>query len=363
MEERIGALDIAKGFAIMLIVFSHCAYSNSYLNIFARGFQLPMFFVISGIIYGVTGRKVTVGNKIAKFIALYIVIELLMMVGTNRLFERDAIIDFVSFKGNSPVWYLVCFLLVLLLFSVIEKACPTRDLAIMLYVLIGMLGLFLPYRQPVALYRSCIGLIFFVAGYFLHDIFLKRRSWVLISLEFVMFLMFTWKNGYVDLWNMVVSNQLLYFFNAFLGMHICIQVSYALESSIKLEKLKKLIATCGQHSLFILCTHWVIIGIAYAVESVMFGETYFDIASRIICEVHGTARTIFVLVLDYAVLRGYMAFPKKKNESTMASIQVECLAQGETEVIGSVVVDIDDNEADASSVGEKCKDEGICLGN
>lgn len=310
MKERIDGLDTAKGFAIMLIAFSHCAYMDSYLKILAGGFNLPLFFAVSGMIYGITGRKIIIKNKIVKFIALYFLIDILLLVGTNRLFDKEAIMNLLTFKGNSPVWYLPCFLLVLVVFSTVEKFCANRDWTIMIYVLIAMLGLYFPCKQPEAIFRSFIGLIFFAVGYYLHKVFLKRRTWGLIILEFIMYIGFTWKNGRVDLWNMAVSNQLLYLFNAFIGLHICIQISYALESSMKFKRIKMLINTFGKHSLFILCTHWIFIGIAYIVETLIFGFSEFVNAPRIIREVHGIGRTIFVLVFNYLILICIIKFKK-----------------------------------------------------
>lgn len=232
----------------------------------------------------------------------------MITVPLGRLSDREVLTNFLTFKGNSPTWYLPCFLLVLALFSVIEQVCSKRDLAIMLIVLCGMLALFLPHNGFVSFSRIGVGLIFFVAGYYLYPVFLAPRSWTLIALESIMYLIFTWINGYVDLWNMALSNQLLYFCNALIGMHVCLQVSLIMEASVRLNWLKTVISTFGQHSLFILCTHWIFIGIVMAAEQIILGDNHFTHARRITREVIGVERTIVVLILNYMLLICFLAF-------------------------------------------------------
>lgn len=79
---------------------------------------------------------------------------------------------------------------------------------------------------------------------------------------------------------------------------------------MKFKRIKMLINTFGKHSLFILCTHWIFIGIAYIVETLIFGFSEFVNAPRIIREVHGIGRTIFVLVFNYLILICIIKFKK-----------------------------------------------------
>lgn len=314
MKKRIGKLDIAKGFALILIIFFHCANSDSYLKILAGGFHLPLFFVVSGMIYGISGRKVTFRNKALKFVALYVIVELLMLIAIGRLFDRKAIVNFVTTKGNSPVWYLPCYIVVLILFVIIEHWCAERDLSILIYMLIGMIAVFWPFKEPILILRSCVGIIFFVTGYYLHDTILKIRSWYIIILETVMYIIFTLMNGKVDLWNMALSNQLLYFFNAFIGVHVCIQVSSVLDSLVKLERIKTCISFFGQYSLWILCTHWILIGVAFGVENIIFGQRLDDGVSRLVYEFVGVSRFIFVLILYFLAISCYFAIKKRRKK-------------------------------------------------
>lgn len=48
--KRNASIDIAKGIGIILVVFAHMNYTQPYQNII-YGFHMPLFFIISGILF------------------------------------------------------------------------------------------------------------------------------------------------------------------------------------------------------------------------------------------------------------------------------------------------------------------------
>lgn len=58
-NSRLGYIDIAKGFSIMLMVFGH-TYSTSgtnYIITWIYSFHMPLFFLTTGILYGLKARN------------------------------------------------------------------------------------------------------------------------------------------------------------------------------------------------------------------------------------------------------------------------------------------------------------------
>lgn len=47
---RIASIDYTKGFAIIMLLLSHCITENGYLKTWIFAWHMPIFFVICGIL-------------------------------------------------------------------------------------------------------------------------------------------------------------------------------------------------------------------------------------------------------------------------------------------------------------------------
>ena len=67
-ENRIATLDIAKGIGILLVVIGHCYSKYTKIEGIIYGCHMPLFFIISGVIYGKRNKEFSFNfNKKIKF--------------------------------------------------------------------------------------------------------------------------------------------------------------------------------------------------------------------------------------------------------------------------------------------------------
>lgn len=113
---RIEEVDISKGIGMLLVITGHLCSSAALRN-FIYSFHMPLFFVLSGIVYNVARartRKVIQIKKIfteyIKWSGIYLVFDFIVRYGIEGTRTIQAlwneVVYTISFYGISVLWFL-----------------------------------------------------------------------------------------------------------------------------------------------------------------------------------------------------------------------------------------------------------------
>lgn len=161
---RLSYIDVAKGLAIIMIVYQHVlTYFDGYnqMEQYMQGFRIPLFFILSGCFFKTysdaseyTKRKIN--TLLVPFVFFYLLFTVLMpnvlyAIGYQGLRQVDSLgwsslLNFWVGRGysNNPVWFLLALFWVSMLFYVFKKLserCRCSYLCLgLLSVIAGLCG-------------------------------------------------------------------------------------------------------------------------------------------------------------------------------------------------------------------------------
>ena len=179
MKKRVAFIDIARAFAIILVILGHISFANQDINKWIYAFHMPLFFMISGMVakesYDNKGDgKLFLIKKISQLIIPYIIWALLystlsfknlakVLYGSHQMLQ--------SAKSLSSLWYLPTLFLVVLIYFVLVKLFYGRVNMIAVLsvaaVLSFAIGVFLPRMNngyPLGADIALVGFSFYCLG-------------------------------------------------------------------------------------------------------------------------------------------------------------------------------------------------------
>lgn len=100
INQRLDYIDMAKGFAIALMVFGHTfsTYQNTPMMVWIYSFHMPLFFLTTGVLYGIKEEK---GAKQRFKLKRKILTLLLPFFIWNTVYQL--FISVLSILGGAPV--------------------------------------------------------------------------------------------------------------------------------------------------------------------------------------------------------------------------------------------------------------------
>lgn len=293
-KKRIPYLDMAKGVGIVLMVAGHLFGSLQTIDYkpffspayqFIASFHMPLFFILSGILFFMTGEEKKEGGRLvlgkartlllpyATFSLIYMVMNVYTYLVQPELIElsflHKLLVYTLTFHGISVLWFLPTLFFGELLFFFFRKRLSDKALILCIFVQ----GLFMLLLSPVfslAIWeenlfllgigsllqvaaRSVLSTVFLAAGYFAGRLFSGREKKTAAGfllgaglLIFTAWLCF--KNVLVDLNYMVFGNIFLYMICACTGSFGVILVCRNFWEI-------KLLTFYGKNSLVIMATH------------------------------------------------------------------------------------------------------------
>ena len=282
MKERIGYIDLAKGFCILLVVLDHIAnegyfWSGDYpLNEIFDQMRMPLYFILSGLFFkeysgGLREFIIRKTNKILVpylfFILLYRAITWLVQNYTN----------FASTGTNiagiwGPLWFLRCLFFMNVIFALahyaIHRLAGTPIVGEILMAIcmfgVGVAGYHVGnWHLNFGTALTCMPL--FWSGYFLnkklHLLEMNiKRGWALsISVLLFVTIHFLYMGDNYFYSNTYSSPLPLLYVSGLAG-----SVAILLLSSI-IRRLP-IVSYVGRYSIIILCTHQVIITLLVAAK-------------------------------------------------------------------------------------------------
>lgn len=277
-SNRILWVDELKGLAIILVMFGHAIFPNIF-KVELYSFHIPLFFFLSGYVFGVkkyNDFKEFLLSKIRSiiipllsfsiFIFVFDFIVRYLILGTmslkNLLFEIPGF--FIQIRGTflgGSLWFLTCLFVTEIMFYLIIKVTKNDKVKILLSIIICAIVGYIYFRYinkllPWAVDASLTAIFFLGLGYL--SKMCKERINNIINIKTAVFFVIinvlsTYLNYYlsgsnVDLYASKQGNVLLYYIESISGIYMCIIIK-------RLVRNSNVLISIGKNSLIYYCMH------------------------------------------------------------------------------------------------------------
>lgn len=182
--KRIEWIDVAKAIGIILVVFAHALTKNTYMWNIIQQFHMPLFFIISGILF--KGNVLSKKLVISKLKRLYIPFVVLNIISTIILSSKNfsiikKIIKVILLMKTSGIfgatWFLGSLFIISLLIPTIYKVIKIQNKSkkqviifnSILILIFLLLGLFTPVKSH-HLSATLMGTSYYLFGYNLKNL-------------------------------------------------------------------------------------------------------------------------------------------------------------------------------------------------
>lgn len=312
--KRLNYIDVAKGIGMLLVVIGHC--SNTIANKYIYSFHMPLFFIITGILYRIhydQTKMITINIK-KKFCSLMIPYVIwgfvyesfstaLGFIAGNNLHELIVknTTSYIALDA-SVYWFLPCMFISSIIFLYIRKFKYADILYFIIYLLGALAANTSMLIEPFL--QAFIAVGFIEIGWVLYIFFTSKHSILTIILAFCTWCICAQNNGGVGIAGRITNNLILFTLAATFGTFVIIQISIKIAESWKKHNL---IQFWGVNSMIILCIHMFVIEIISCINSAIFnniieriGFNYeFSIIILVTC-----ATTILIIIWNLLSHRG-----------------------------------------------------------
>lgn len=288
---RLNVIDVAKGIGIILVVFAHVNYTHELL-VFIYSFHMPLFFLISGMLfqkekYPKFGEFVK--RRFKGLMVPYVIYEMASICclyaaeriyGNWQLFDvsKEKYLEYIyqivisnwsRVHVNQPLWFLPCLFLVEIIYFFLVKLRPVirvpvcAGLVTVGWILESGMLAFDNFLLPWSLDSALVALGFYATGNLLAP-YIKRtilkikkyryKSVLCVELSILIFMILlplALMNEKITLGSKILNNGCLLYINGVLGTFLVLTISILLEKN-------KFLEFCGRNSFQIMASHYII---------------------------------------------------------------------------------------------------------
>lgn len=306
--QRDKTYDFIKGLGIIMVVLGHAYSFENVITVLINSFHMPLFFVITGILYKKKSEictfKFDIRKKIRKLIIPYIVFESIWCSFMTLLnYKGDMFYTFIecakkmiSLKGNTAIWYLPCLFFSEIIFFVLSKKKKYYIISLAL-MLIGVIFSKREYFWIKPFFRVLIGQGFITIGFRFHDIIEKKIDFFKLLFLIIIFIVLGNKNGSVALYSLKMNNKFLFIINSIIGTYILIQLACRIYPKIMNNKITKTVNYYGENSVIVVAFHMFLIEIIRILDYKLFGSALYK------CGIwEGIILTIIVMIVMLIII-------------------------------------------------------------
>lgn len=269
-------LDIARGFATIMVVIGHCdyAYTESWLTTWIYSFHMPLFFIISGILFR-PEKYDNFGHFLKKkfkgLVIPYLVFSVITFVvslgmeyaKTKGLNSEDALKSFagifVGWRGTkwyNGLWFISALffseVLVYGVFWISRKTKGSKEKWLLSIITVGLLvGGFLfavnVKGAPFSVDLVPLSAAIIIIGYGIKRLYEKIKwmfsllaSIIMLSVNIVTCVWnYNLANSRVDMYSSVFGNWVLFIVSAIFGSLLILNISKMIKENRILERIGK----------------------------------------------------------------------------------------------------------------------------
>ena len=282
---RIIGIDYAKGFAIILLLISHCLLEGNF-RVWITSFDMPIFFVVCGILHQMRhseGLSFSYWNSWLKrrvmqifipyfvFGFLYITFRGGLSFWSGDCWDIiDGCVSLISMQGVVSMWFLPVFFFSELLFvffvAKLSKIMQGLLVVVFVIILIFLQHNGIPdYWFSRFILKLGIALSFVVSGNFIGMFIKKRFNIVLLIIGVLICSVLALYNGFVGIGALRLGNVFLFFIVGMAMSYFIIKLFDALGRSNN-SKILKLLGILGANSIVVLVTNNLLIEVFRLLE-------------------------------------------------------------------------------------------------
>lgn len=328
-NNRINAIDAAKGLGIISVVMCHTLYAEN-IQIILYAFHMPLFFMISGILFKpekyqrfgdfIKTRLKTLICPYVLFCVFGIIFHLAEHISDGLsaqelgIWISESVLSIIwapyskYFNNmNTPLWFVPCLLLVEIMYFFISKI-KNKKIMILLISVICAIGWFTESKYcpvsfsvlPWNFSSACFTLGFYAVGHLISPLLKEKVFGIsysgkqnLVSAAAIIILsaitvLLGFVNGKISIGSRELNNGFLLYITGFAGSFAILFLSRFFEKC-------RFIKFCGKNSFIIMGSHVLIRGV--------FKEAFDIVGSRFgICADDMGDFFIFICVLILSVI-------------------------------------------------------------
>lgn len=316
-------IDTARGFGLIFLVLGHIVKGNSYLFNWIFSFHMPLFFFLSGM----CARENALGafceyvkTRLQKRMLPYFLITIIgftvcMIIPPYReavyadgLWLQASHIFLYMTPQNlyiGQVWFLAALFWAEIYFYFWYKLCNKKSLLLQLILalifipvagnlwriqsMIPVTGR-IPFMMDAAVMGAFCYILGFLASKYHIQVYMKKWGWLLIFPLLLCSIYFgTWKNGYVNMCDLVYGNSVVFYLIAMLaGIGAILLISFYFPAL-------PCITWCGKNSLPLFASHTFLIYLIREIIYLITG-THYTMMSDVPLPLAWTMTTIIILL-------------------------------------------------------------------
>lgn len=263
-------IDIAKGIGIYIIVLVHCTQGGSALRQYLLSFCVPLFFIISGMLFSYKRElkpfMINMIQKIAVPFVIYGIIDafftlfrVFVMEGAPfsimeviKIFAR---ITFISGGANSngPLWYLpVLMWIQLIMYYPARSKYKWAPAAA--GVLMFIAGYFIRFKGPFRVGQIPAALVFFTIGFYIKPWIMKleqsKAKYPICPAAIALSMVICYINGFAEMAALNYGRSYMLYYI------VAVSVTVGVLALSMMIKENRLLEFLGVNSLTIMCTHY-----------------------------------------------------------------------------------------------------------
>ena len=222
-KERLTWIDICKGIGILTMILGHIGFGSTFDKLI-HAFHLPVFFVVSGYLFGNrTGDRFVsrLQRKSKSLLLPYLLIGVFHYAvwlaihfrTSPDLTEPLVNLMWINTNNRMPIagalWFLTCLFWVDIMFFVLHRQLKNRYLLGTTVLLLTALGMafprWIPVRLPWALDAAFVGLFFYYLGFLLRETEVQNTAGKMLDLPVIPVICLLVVFAASSLWNAKVN--------------------------------------------------------------------------------------------------------------------------------------------------------------
>lgn len=295
-SERIEYIDLFKSFGIILMIFGHLGFGDTF-DKFIHAFHMPMFFWISGYLFGgyhkskigfVGFIKKKAKSLLLPYISFVIVIftaDTIVRLIAKQPVNLDLLVRFFTDNRSGlgmggPLWFLTALFFAGVFFYLIDRFILNKFIKVAVIVIVSTFGtlesVLLPFNLPLSIGIGCTGVGLIYLGYLFGEYkknkivsLLTHLNWLTNTVLAALTVALIFLNNYVNMKSGKYDIIPLFWINALLGTLVLFNYARLLYPFVANNFIGRYFCGIGRDSIVYLCVNLPIVyPIAALVKSV-----------------------------------------------------------------------------------------------
>lgn len=271
-------IDYTKGFAILILLLSHCMGEENVLKTWISSWNMPIFFIICGLIHQLRNPdglpldnlKTWCKRRIIQIFIPYFTFSLLYILFLNGLSWisegktniLNECISIITMHGIASMWFLPIYFFseILYVFFIARFSSIIQFLFVIILITLLQYNIEISTDKIISLFlKISIALSFVTCGGLFSKCFLRVRfSIYFILISLLIFSIIALYNGFIGIGALLLNNVVLFFITGIIMSYTIIMLFKIINENIN-SKYLNILSSFGANSIVVLVTNNLLI--------------------------------------------------------------------------------------------------------